>query len=194
MTHLNNIIIRLAKTEDMQYASIISEALATSAFKRGVAIKQRPAEYIIEKMLNNLAIIAIDTESGEWVGFCCLEVWKHQKFVANSGLIVAEKYRGCGLLKVLKRELFHLCSRRFPEAKIFSISSNPSVIKFNTELGFEVVNSAAMLCDKLFTTGCNSWVNFTELMTQENSHHIAMVYTPKALPVPLTQMATSLMK
>jgi len=54
-------------------------------------------EYICKKMDQGDAVIALDGD--KFAGFCYIETWDHQRFVANSGLIVHPDYRNQGLAK-----------------------------------------------------------------------------------------------
>ena len=81
------------------YAEIICQTIAESASVRGTGIARRTPEYIITKMENGNAVIALDGD--KFVGFCYIEKWGHGKFVANSGLIVHPDYRGKGLAQKL---------------------------------------------------------------------------------------------
>ena len=82
-----NIIIRVANTDDVRYAKIITDEMAESAKARGTGIAKRSPEYIADKINEGKAVIAV-TNDGEWVGFCYIETWGHGEYVANSGLIV----------------------------------------------------------------------------------------------------------
>ena len=66
--------------------------MASSAQARGTGIAKRSPEYIEKKIQEGKAVIAV-TSDGEWVGFCYIEAWGHDEFVANSGLIVAPAFR-----------------------------------------------------------------------------------------------------
>ena len=62
-------------------------------------------------MKQGKAIIAL--EDGEvFAGFCYIETWQEKGFVANSGLIVAEEYRGLGLAKAIKKKAFELSQQK----------------------------------------------------------------------------------
>ena len=86
-----------------------------SAKARGTGIAKRSIAYIIEKMIEDKAVIAL-TEDNTWVGFCYIEEWSHGEFVANSGLIVApafQKNRYCKTdkaknIRAVKREISQL--------------------------------------------------------------------------------------
>ena len=56
-----------------------------SAKARGTGIAKRSPEYIIKKIDEGKAVIAV-TADGTWVGFCYIEAWEHGKYVANSAL------------------------------------------------------------------------------------------------------------
>lgn len=170
----------MATSDDHKYAAEITEEMALSAAKRGVAVSRRTPDYVTDKIDAGLAVIAVNPETGEWTGFCYVEVWQHQKYVANSGLIVSPKYRGLGISKEIKLKLFELCRAKFPQAKLFSLSTSQAVMHVNGELGYKTVPFSDILKDTLFLKGCNSWVNYVDLMTRDNghSHYVAMVYDP----------------
>ena len=96
--------IVIANKSHSEYATIICENIAESAKVRGTGIAKRTPEYIITKLENNNAVIALDGD--KFAGFCYIEVWGHNKFVANSGLIVHPDYRNQGLAKKIKEKIF----------------------------------------------------------------------------------------
>jgi hypothetical protein len=85
----------VATAADSTYATTITDEMAASAAARGTGIAKRSPEYVAQKMEEGKAVIALTTD-GEWVGFCYIETWGHGEYVANSGLIVAPKYRKSG--------------------------------------------------------------------------------------------------
>ncbi|MGB5429125.1 GNAT family N-acetyltransferase, partial [Eudoraea sp.] len=129
--------IVIANESHFKYAKIISDTIAESAKVRGTGIAQRTPEYIIKRLEHENAIIALDDD--KFAGFCYIEVWGHQKFVANSGLIVHPDYRNQGLAKKIKKAIFELSLKKFPEAKIFGITTGLAVMKMNYELGYKPV-------------------------------------------------------
>ncbi len=88
----SQIIVRAATSSDIIYANTITAEMESSAQVRGTGIAKRSAEYITQKIEEGKAVIAL-TEDNVWVGFCYIEAWGHEKFVANSGLIVAPAFR-----------------------------------------------------------------------------------------------------
>lgn len=177
-THLDG-YVRVATSEDYKYAAEIANEVAFSAQKRGTGINRRPADYFIDKMKKGIAVIATNPETGEWLGFCCIEVWDHEKYIANSGLIVSPSYRGLGVAREIKLKLFELGRKKFPFAKIFSLTANQTVIRVNKELGYVKVPFEKVLRDKLFNEGNQSWVDYVELMTHKaHLNYVAMVFDP----------------
>lgn len=162
------------------FAGEIASAINESAASRGVQMPARTRKYILEKMQNGLGVIALHPESGEWMGFSYIEVWEHKKYVANSGLIVPDKFRGMGVAREIKMKVFELSLIRFPHARMFSLTANPTVIKVNLELGFRLVPFDEMLVDECFLTGCSCHVDYASMMSAPEKHlcHVAMVFDP----------------
>jgi len=79
--------IRVAAAEDAAYAQQICDLIKDSAKSRGTGIAEREPAYICTKIQNGNAVIALQGE--QLAGFCYIEVWSHDRYVANSGLIVA---------------------------------------------------------------------------------------------------------
>ena len=179
MESQKNYIVRAATADDLKYAELITAEMASSAEKRGTGIARRSPEYIIKKMEEGKAIIAV-TPGGEWVGFCYIEAWGHEKFVANSGLIVAPEFRGQGVATAIKRRIFELSRLKYPQAKIFGLTTGLAVMKINSELGYEPVTYSELTDDEEFWKGCRSCVNYETLMSKgrQNCFCTAMLFDP----------------
>ena len=175
----NNIIIRVATPADSHYAVTITDEMQSSAQARGTGIAKRSPEYIENKINEGKAVIAVTTE-GEWVGFCYIEAWGHDQFVANSGLIVAPQYRKSGVAKQIKQRIFNLSKEKYPTAKIFGLTTGLAVMKINSDLGYEPVTYSELTDDEEFWAGCKSCVNFDILMSKERKNCMctAMLYDP----------------
>ncbi|MBC7629260.1 GNAT family N-acetyltransferase [Ferruginibacter sp.] len=175
----NNIIVRVATFSDSHYATTITEEMASSAQARGTGIAKRSPEYIEKKMNEGKAVIAVTTD-GSWVGFCYIEAWGHDQFVANSGLIVAPAFRKSGVAKQIKRRIFDLSKERYPTSKIFGLTTGLAVMKINSDLGYEPVTYSELTDDEEFWAGCKSCVNFDILMSKERKNCMctAMLYDP----------------
>jgi hypothetical protein len=175
-----HITIRVATPEDKVYAKTITDEMESSAKARGTGIARRSPEYIAEKMEQGKSVIAL-TDNGEWVGFCYIETWSHGEYVANSGLIVAPAYRKSGVAKAIKHKIFNLSREKYPDAKIFGLTTGLAVMKINSELGYEPVTYSELTQDEEFWKGCRSCVNYETLMSKnrQNCFCTAMLYDPK---------------
>jgi GNAT superfamily N-acetyltransferase len=174
-----HIIVRVATESDLHYAPQICDEMASSAKARGTGIAKRTPEYITQKMLEGKAIIA-HTNKGVWAGFCYIEEWGHGKFVANSGLIVHPDYRGTGVAKRIKYKIFELSRKKYPDAKIFGLTTGLAVMRINSELGYEPVTYSELTNDDQFWQGCKSCVNYEILQSKERKNCMctAMLYDP----------------
>ena len=151
--------VLVADASHVKYADEICEEILLSARERGTGIARRTPEYLQEKMAAGKAVIAI-SEDGEFAGFSYIETWGGKEYVANSGLIVSHKFRGLGLAMKIKERVFKLSRERFPNAKIFSITTGAAVMKMNYELGFRPVTFAALTDDPEFWKGCQGCRNY----------------------------------
>lgn len=174
-----SLLIRVATAADSAYAPIITDEMAASAAARGTGIAKRSPEYVSEKIREGKAVIAV-TPQGEWVGFCYIETWGHGEYVANSGLIVAPAYRKSGVAKAIKKRIFQLSREKYPNAKIFGLTTGLAVMKINSELGYEPVTYAELTQDESFWAGCKSCVNYEILMSKDRKNCMctAMLYDP----------------
>ena len=160
------------------YADIICETISEAAKVRGTGIAKRKPEYIINKMENGNAIVALDGD--QFAGFCYIEAWNHGKFVANSGLIVHPNYRNQGLAKKIKKVIFEHSRAKFPDSKIFSITTGLAVMKMNSELGYKPVTFSELTDDQSFWKGCQTCKNFDVLTRTEQKMCLCtgMLYDP----------------
>jgi hypothetical protein len=92
--------------------------------------------------------------------FCYIEKWGHGKYVAHSGLIVAPKFRGKGLAKKIKTEIFNLSKKKYPDSKVFGITTSKTVMRINFELGYRPVSFSELTDDPEFWKGCRTCVNY----------------------------------
>jgi hypothetical protein len=116
-------------------------------------------------MLEGKAVIAFHRD-GTWAGFCYIETWSHGDFVANSGLIVNPAFRKSGLAKAIKERIFKLSRTKYPNAKIFGLTTGLAVMKINSDLGYEPVTYSELTQDEEFWAGCKSCVNYDILMSK----------------------------
>ncbi len=175
----DNIIVRVANSGDTHYAQTITDEMESSAKARGTGIAKRSPEYVAQKMEEGKAVIA-HLPDGSWVGFCYIEVWGHEEFVANSGLIVVPALRKSGIAKKIKQTIFNLSRQKYPNAKIFGLTTGLAVMKINSDLGYEPVTYSELTDDEEFWSGCKSCVNFDILMSKDRKNCMctAMLYDP----------------
>ncbi|WP_186756870.1 GNAT family N-acetyltransferase [Echinicola salinicaeni] len=173
-------IIQPAGEQHCKYAQEIVDEMATSAQARGTGIAKRSPEYITQKMREGKAVIAL-SKTGEWAGFCYIEAWSHGRFVANSGLIVSPNFRKSGLAREIKKSVFKLSRSKYPNAKIFGLTTGAAVMKINSELGYVPVSYSDLTDDEEFWKGCQSCVNYEILKSKNRSNCLctAMLYVPK---------------
>ena len=162
------------------YAQAICDEIYISSLERKTGIANRTPEYICEKILAGKAVIAL-TDDGRFAGFSYIESWGGKSFVANSGLIVADEFRGMGVAKKIKRQTFLLSRELYPDAKIFSITTGAAVMKMNYEFGFRPVPFAELTDDPEFWKGCEGCRHFDILKSHDYKMCICtgLLYDPK---------------
>jgi GNAT superfamily N-acetyltransferase len=172
--------IEVSSEKHLKYAEAIQLEIMESAKKRGTGISKRSIDYICEKIVEGKAVVAFD-EDGTWVGFCYIETWSHGAFVANSGLIVSPQFRNMGIATLIKEKVFQLSRERYPNAKIFGLTTGMAVMKINAELGYKPVVYSELTQDEAFWSGCKTCVNYEILMSKNRQNCLctAMLYVPK---------------
>lgn len=171
--------IQISSCEHLMYVSEIQQEMYDSAQRRGTGIAKRSIEYLSKKISEGNAVVA--TENGEWVGFCYIETWSHGQFVANSGLIVSPKFRHGGIATLIKDRVFALSREKFPNAKIFGLTTGLAVMKINSDLGYKPVIYSELTQDDEFWSGCKSCVNYEILIKKERKNCLctAMLFVPE---------------
>ncbi|WP_282125004.1 GNAT family N-acetyltransferase [Marinifilum flexuosum] len=152
------ISVIVADLRHIDYAAEICDMIERAAKIRGTGIAKRNPLYLVQKIQEGKAIIAFD--DFKVIGFCYVETWEHGKYVANSGLIVDPEYRAVGLAKLIKAEAFKLSRKRYPQAKIFGLTTSLPVMKINSDLGYRPVTFSELTADESFWKGCSSCVNY----------------------------------
>lgn len=179
MIEPDEIEVVVAGEDHVRYVDEILDTITRAAKVRGTGIAKRSPEYVKQKMLEHKAVVAL--YHGRFAGFSYIESWSNKQFVANSGLIVADEFRGIGLAMRIKRRIFSLSREMFPSAKIFSLTTGAAVMKMNNELGYRPVTFSQLTDDEAFWKGCESCVNFDIL--QRNGRRMClctgMLYDPE---------------
>ncbi len=157
--------VQVATPEHLSYAEAVCSLIEEAAKKRGTGIAKRDPEYIRGKMRDGKAVIALFGD--DLAGFCYIETWGHNKYVANSGLIVSPNYRKAGLARKIKETAFELSRKKYPDAKLFGITTSLAVMKINSDLGYKPVTFSELTTDEEFWNGCQSCPNF-DILTRTN--------------------------
>ena len=176
---MKQIVIKVADHTHQKYAAEICQMISEAAKLRGTGISKREPEYISQKINEGKAVIALDDK--KVIGFCYIESWQGAKFVANSGLIVHPDYRKTGLAKQIKTKIFELSQNKFPESRIFGITTSLAVMKINSKLGYQPVTFSELTSDDKFWKGCETCTNYDILQRTGRKMCLctAMVYNPK---------------
>lgn len=151
-------LMKVADKDHHQYAETISKMIEEAAKIRRTGIAKRDPEYIRQKIAEGKAVIALDSD--KVIGFCYIESWENKKYVANSGLIVHPDYRNTGLARTIKQAMFDLSKEKFPNAKLFGITTSLAVMKINSDLGYNPVTFSELTQDEAFWKGCQTCVNY----------------------------------
>ena len=104
MIYDDGINVMVADASHERYVDTILKTISDAAKVRGSGIASRTHEYVAKKMRERKAIIALAGE--EFAGFCYIESWEDKHYVANSGLIVVDKFRKHHLATRIKEMAF----------------------------------------------------------------------------------------
>jgi len=180
-------IVRIANSADISHVPTLVDWYRESAKLRGVGIAERNPEYLKMKMEMENSVIAF--HKGELAGFCYLEIFEDtvsednahevftkeddnkenniKQFVVNSGMIVHPDFRNLGFAKKIKWEIFSLSRTKYPNAKIFSITTSLAVMRMNSELGYKPVTFSELTKSDDFWNGCKSCKNYSILIEND---------------------------
>lgn len=163
-----NVDVQYATIEHLDYAQEICDLIESAAKARGTGIAKREPGYIKAKIQSGQAVIA--TSGGQLAGFCYIEVFQNKTYVANSGLVVSEKFRNIGLAKTIKKKILELSREKFPDTRLFGITTSLAVLKINYELGYRPVTFSELTTDDAFWNGCKSCPNVDILERNNRSN------------------------
>jgi len=169
LIRMRKIKVTVAGKEHLGYVPEIEKAILSASKIKGTGLAKRSGEYIKIKILEGKAIIAI-FDNKKFAGFCYIESWGHKRFVANSGLIVPEEFRGMGLAMNIKRKAFNLSRKLFPTAKLFGLTTSLAVMKLNSSLGYKPVTFSELTDDDEFWKGCKTCAYYDILFRTNRTH------------------------
>lgn len=175
-----NITVKVGEKNDLKFVNEIVELIEKESQVIGAGFAVRTPEYIEAKISSGLSVLAFEWPSNEFVGFIYLETWQHNKYVANSGLVVAEKYRGHGAGQKLKQKSFELSRKLFPDAKILDLTTSLAVIRINSKLGYEPVDYSQLTNDDDFWMECETCPYYDVLVRTRRTNCLceAMLFDP----------------
>ncbi|MFD2940146.1 GNAT family N-acetyltransferase [Flavobacterium notoginsengisoli] len=178
--NFSDFIIEKTRAVHTFWIKEICQVTLSSAIARGTGISGRSPKLLESKIIKGEAIIAFAAD-GRWAGFSFISSWENDSYVSNSGLIVAPEFRHTGLAKRIKRKIFELSREKYPNAKIFSLTTGSAVMKMNHELDFRPVTYSELPKDDLFWENCKTCVNCPILISKERKNCLctAMLYNPK---------------
>lgn len=167
-----------ATLEHLPYAAHVVQALDDASRAKGTGLAKRSLEYIESKIREGKAVIALYKDV--FAGFCYIESWQHERYVATSGLIVKPEFRGHGLASAIKKQAFHLARQKFPGAKLFGLTTSLAVMKINSDLGFVPVTFTELTTDQEFWKGCETCQYFDVLQRSGNKNCLCtgMIFDP----------------
>lgn len=167
-----------ASAQHLPYADDVVRALEEASRTKGTGLAKRSPEYIRSKIQEGKAVIALYKEV--FAGFCYIESWEHERYVATSGLIVLPQYRSHGLATAIKKEAFHLARRKFPTAKMFGLTTSLAVMRINSSLGFVPVTFTELTSDQEFWKGCETCQYHDVLQRSGNKNCLCtgMIFDP----------------
>ena len=161
--------IYVATENDLVYLDNIAEAIKAASEVKGTGIAVRSKEYLTSKIQEGKSVIAVH-EDGRWAGYCYIESWGHNKFVANSGLVVNSEFRGQGLAGQIKAQALELSAVLFPAAQLFGLTTSLAVMKINSSLGYQPVTFSELTDDEEFWKGCQSCPYYDILVRTRRAH------------------------
>ncbi len=161
--------VMVATEKHLPYVETIEQALIDASRVKGTGIAVRSRDYLTNMIREGKSIIALHKD-GTWAGFCYIESWGHNKFVANSGLVINPEYRGHGLAGRIKQKALELSLELFPGAKLFGLTTSLAVMKINSKLGYKPVTFSELTDDEQFWKGCQSCPYFDILERTGRTH------------------------
>ena len=170
--------VMIANAAHLKFAEEVCRLIEEAAKARGTGIAKRDPQYIRVKMTEGKAVIALCGD--EVAGFCYIETWSHGRYVVNSGLIVSSRFRKQGLARRIKECAFALSRKKYPNAKLFGITTSLAVMKINSKLGYKPVTFGELTDDDVFWEGCQTCPNYDVLTRMKRKMCLCtgMLYDP----------------
>lgn len=146
--------------------------------EKSIGINLKKGQYIGEKIIKGDAIIA--TKQGRLAGFCYLRNRNNDDYVSISGIVVVPQFRRLGLAKMMIEEIFQVARKKYPKAKLFSLTTSPEVMRINSIHGYKTVNYSKLSTSNKFWAECSDCLNYNFLQKNNNTRCLcsAMLFNP----------------
>ncbi|MGM0530643.1 MAG: GNAT family N-acetyltransferase [Bacteroidota bacterium] len=170
--------IRYSEPGDTVYSPQIHQLYKKEAENGDIGLAVRSVSYLNAVISEGKGVFAFYGD--HLAGFCYIETWEHEQYLANSGLIVVPELRGKGVAKKIKFGAFQLSRKLFPHAKLFGLTTNSAVMRINADLGYIPVTFSQLTQDPLFWRGCESCQNYDILLRtgMKDCLCTAMIFDP----------------
>ena len=167
MIELKDFTISIPTDEHISFSQEIENLLKEAATEKSRGLNIKNSDYIAKKIKNGDAIIAL--HEGELAGFCYLRRRKQADYVSISGIVIIPKYRKSGLSNLIINEAFALARSKYPQAKIFSLTTSPTFMQANSKLGYKPVNYSKLSTSVEFWNACSDCLNYETLKANNYS-------------------------
>lgn len=155
-------LMRQAHKGDLKLGGDIAYWIADGQKSRKTGRLHRRSTDIEPKLEKGQAILGFSAE-GELAGYVGFDLWDHDTVITSSGLIVLPSFRGMGLGRALKEYILEFLGCRYPNARLFTITTNLGVLKMNREMGYQTDRFEASPRDPTYWKGCMECPHFKKL-------------------------------
>lgn len=114
---MKDIIARRALEEDGQIVKILTDEMEASAFSYGSPMSELFPAFIIEKIKDGKAVIAV-TKNNIWVGFSYLQLQGNAELLSDSGFTIDTAYRVYRIPSPVKEQIFELLKELYPNQSL----------------------------------------------------------------------------
>ncbi len=178
MIAFKEFLLSITNESHIPFAREIELLFEHATSEKSIGLNLKKGQYIGEKIIKGDAIIA--TKQGRLAGFCYLRKRNNDDYISISGIIVAPQFRKMGLAKKMIEEIFHMARKKYPKAKIFSLTTSPEVMGINSLHGYKSVNYSKLSTSNTFWKECSDCPNYSFLQKNNNTRCLcsAMLFNP----------------
>ncbi|MBU1014126.1 MAG: GNAT family N-acetyltransferase [Bacteroidetes bacterium] len=171
-------IVSVSNEKHIHFAREIELLIEQATNEKSVGLNLKKGHYIDERLIKGDAIIA--TKQGRLAGFCYLRKREDKNLLSISGIVVAPQFRKLGLAKAIIREAFELVRKKYPNAKLFSLTNSPEIMNVNSHHGYKPINYNKLSTSESFWEECSECPNYNFLKRNNNNRCLctAMLFNP----------------